>query len=188
MLGRLRPIIGSVVFFLVAPGVVAGWIPHALSGWRLRPPLLGFVPARLLGGFLVAVGVTCLLDCFARFAILGHGTPAPVAPTRSLVVSGLYRYVRNPMYLAVVSTILGQGMLLGSVALLGYGGVVWLLFHLFVLVYEEPTLRDRFGGSYGAYQARVRRWWPRLAPWSEARVRSGAHGAAESSSDGLDSR
>lgn len=165
MRSRAGAVIGSVIFFGVAPGVVAGWIPYALSGWRFERALLGIPAGRIAGGILVVIGLAVLIDCFRRFAIEGVGTPAPVAPTEYLVGSGPYLYVRNPMYLAVVSIILGQGILLGSVALLGYAGVVWLLFHLFVWTYEEPTLRKQFGESYRAYQARVRRWWPRLTPW-----------------------
>ena len=88
-----------------------------------------------------------------------------VPPTRHLVVTGLYRYVRNPMYVAVVSAILGQALILGNVRLLEYGGIVWLLFHLFVLVYEEPTLRVSFGSEYKAFCADVPRWIPRFTAW-----------------------
>jgi hypothetical protein len=93
----------------------------------------------------------------------GIGTPAPAFPTRHLVITGIYRHVRNPMYLAVIATILGQGALFGNVAVLEYGGVVWL-FHLFVLVYEEPTLRSTFGTEYESYSAAVPQWIPRLMP------------------------
>src|SRR5215813_1300097 len=113
-----------------------------------RSCLAGVADALFSGGVLLALGAVGILDSFGRFAIQGIGTPAPVFPTRHLVVTGLYRYVRNPMYVAVVSTILGQGLLLGNVGLLEYGGLVWLLFHLFVLVYEEPTLRATFGAEY----------------------------------------
>lgn len=158
-------ILGSLVFFAIAPGTVAGWIPYAISGWHIQPPVFGVAAGRFAGGGLVAIGLACLVDCFVRFAIKGHGTPAPVAPTESLVVSGLYRHVRNPMYLAVVAVILGQGFFLGSVALLKYAGLVWAFFHAFVLLYEEPTLGTRFGVQYAAYRAQVRRWWPRATPW-----------------------
>lgn len=110
------------------------------------------------------VGVIGLLDSFARFALQGVGTPAPVLPTNHLVVTGMYRYVRNPMYVAVVSTILGEGLLLGNVPLLAYGGVVWLLFHVFVLRYEEPKLRASFGSEYQHYCSKVPRWIPRFRP------------------------
>jgi len=162
---KLKPVIGSIAFFGVAPGFVAGWVPYALSGWTLEEPILGFDAERILGGLLVLAGVAGLIESFARFAIQGKGTPAPIAPTENLIVSGLYRYVRNPMYIAVVAIILGQGFLLGSVVLLGYALVVWLACHLFVLLYEEPTLHKQFGESYRVYQSQVRRWWPRLRPW-----------------------
>ena len=169
MTGRAGPIIGSVVFFVVAPGIVAGWVPYALSGWELRPALLGLGVVRVAGLILLVASVAVLVDSFGRFALEGRGTPAPVAPTNSLVVSGLYRYVRNPMYVAVVGAIVGQALLLGSRVLLGYAALIWTTFHLFVLGYEEPTLRRQFGASYEAYRRDVRRWWPRLRPWRAAR-------------------
>ena len=120
---------------------------------------------RFAGGILITLGLIGLLDSFARFALQGVGTPAPVFPTRHLVVTGLYRYVRNPMYAAVVITILGQGLTLGNVNVLEYGALVWLLFHLFVLIYEEPTLRANFGSEYKYFCAEVPRWIPRFTPW-----------------------
>jgi len=91
--------------------------------------------------------------------------PAPIAPTRNLVVSGLYRYVRNPIYVAVVGVILGQAVLFADWRLLGYGALIWLAFHIFVLAYEEPTLRQSYGTEYESYRANVPRWLPRLTPW-----------------------
>jgi protein-S-isoprenylcysteine O-methyltransferase Ste14 len=163
---KVAAIVGSAVFLVIAPGFVAGLVPWWISHWHLQPPLLGLLPLRFAGGLLTALGTVGLLDSFLRFALQGLGTPAPVFPTRHLVVSGLYRYVRNPMYVAVVSTILGQGFILGNVQLLEYGGLVWLLFHLFVLGYEEPTLRASFGAEYAAFCAAVPRWIPRLTPWT----------------------
>lgn len=110
-------------------------------------------------------GLTVNVESFVRFALKGFGTPAPIAPPERLVVSGLYRFVRNPMYVGVLAAILGQALLLGSVTLLEYAGVVWLGFTAMVVVYEEPTLRRTFGASYERYCANVRRWWPRLTPW-----------------------
>ena len=104
------------------------------------------------------------MDSFARFAVQGSGTPAPVFPTKHLVVTGLYRFVRNPMYVAVVSVILGQGLLLGNVRILEYGVLVWLAFHLFVLAYEGPKLRVSFGLEYEQFCAGAPRWMPRLRP------------------------
>ena len=114
---------------------------------------------------LVTLGVIGLVDSFVRFAVQGVGTPAPLFPTRHLVVTGLYRYVRNPMYLAVLSTILGQGLIFGNLTLLEYSGMVWLVFHLFVVVYEEPTLRASFNSEYKLFCTEVPRWIPRFTPW-----------------------
>ncbi|MFI5184364.1 MAG: methyltransferase family protein, partial [Vicinamibacteria bacterium] len=90
---------------------------------------------------------------------------APVAPTKLLVVSGLYRYVRNPMYVGVLSVVVGQALALGSILLLEYGAFLWLCFSAFVVLYEEPSLQRRFGAGYEAYRAHVPRWWPRITPW-----------------------
>jgi len=106
-----------------------------------------------------------ILDSFARFAIQGLGTPAPVLPAKHLVITGLYRYVRNPMYVGVTAVIIGQALLLGSVRLLIYGAAVWLAFFIFVLVYEEPILRHTFGAEYDVFCQKVPRWIPRTRPW-----------------------
>ena len=118
---------------------------------------------------LIAAGLLVLLDCFARFALQGLGTPAPIFPTRQLVVSGLFRHVRNPMYVAVVSLILGQGLFFSSVQVLEYGISVWAGFHLFVLIYEEPTLRKSYRLEYEEFCANVPRWIPHFRPWRRKR-------------------
>jgi protein-S-isoprenylcysteine O-methyltransferase Ste14 len=153
MIRKARALVGSAVFLVIAPGFVAGLVPFWISHWRLEPAFLGLMHLRFVGGVLTALGAMGLLDSFVRFAVQGVGTPAPVFPTRHLVVTGLYRYVRNPMYVAVVSTVFGQGLILGNVKLLEYGGLVWLFFHLFVTVYEEPTLRASFGSEYKVFCA-----------------------------------
>ena len=163
---RILAIVGSTIFLVLAPGFVAGMVPWWISHWRVEAALLGLPTLRFLGGVLLALGAVGILDSFGRFAIQGIGTPAPVFPTRHLVITGLYRYVRNPIYVAVVSTILGQGLIFGNVRLLEYGGLVWLFFHLSVLIYEEPTLTASFGSEYAAFCAGVPRWIPRLAPWA----------------------
>jgi protein-S-isoprenylcysteine O-methyltransferase Ste14 len=162
---RVSAILGSAVFLVIAPGFVAGLALWWISHWRLESPFFAMALFRFLGGVLIALGAVGLLDSFVRFALQGLGTPAPVFPTRHLVVTGLYRYVRNPMYVAVVSAILGQGLLFGNVALLAYGGAVWLGFHLFVLFYEEPTLRASFGSEYQVFCDEVHRWVPRFTAW-----------------------
>jgi protein-S-isoprenylcysteine O-methyltransferase Ste14 len=136
----------------------------------MAEPLLGFEPMRWLGGALILVGATVLLDSFARFALKGRGTPAPVYPTATLVVSGAYRYVRNPMDLAVTALIAGQGLLLGSLPRLIYALAFGVVTHLFVLVYEEPTLRSTYGAQYEAFAADVRRWLPHPAPPARGRA------------------
>jgi protein-S-isoprenylcysteine O-methyltransferase Ste14 len=164
MMRKASALVGSAIFLVIAPGFVAGLVPWWISHWRMEPPFLGTPVFRFIGGLLMAPGIIGLLDSFARFALRGLGTPAPVFPTKHLVVTGLYRYVRNPMYVAVAMTILGQSLIFGSVALLEYGGLVWLLFHAFVLLYEEPTLRRSFPSEYQAFCAAVPRWIPRLTP------------------------
>jgi len=162
---RLFAVLESALFLVLAPGTVVGLVPWWISRWRVEPPLAGFAPVRLLGALLVAA----LLDSTARFALQGLGTPAPVLPTRHLVVTGLYRHVRNPMYVAVVSAIVGQGLILGNLRVLGYGALAWLVCHLFVLVYEEPVLRATFGADYEAFRATVPRWLPRPGSWEGIR-------------------
>ena len=155
--------IGSILFFFLAPGTVAGLIPWWISGWDTR----GSHPALIaVGATWIVVGLTALIRCFARFATDGQGTPAPVAPTKTLVITGLYRRVRNPMYVAVTAIILGQALVFASPTLAAYGAVIWLAFHIFIVMYEEPTLRVTYGDQYAAYCAAAPRWIPRLRPWS----------------------
>src|SRR3982751_1547602 len=162
---RTIAVVGSAVFFVVAPCTLAGIIPWSITGWQLQPPFLGLELTRGLGAIMILAGVPGLVDAFARFALQGLGTPAPVAPTRNLVVTGLYRHVRNPIYLAVAAIILGQAMLFGDWPLVLLGALFWLAFPLFVIAYEEPTMRLTFGSEYEAYRANVRRWIPQVVPW-----------------------
>jgi protein-S-isoprenylcysteine O-methyltransferase Ste14 len=161
---RWKAAAGSAVFFVAAPVVVAGLIPWSITQWRVR--LEWPTPVRIAGLVLVVVGAAVLVLAFARFVVEGLGTPAPIAPTQHLVVGGLYRYVRNPMYLAVVAVIVGQALWFGDPALLGYAAVVWLAVAAFVLGYEEPHLTERFGEEYADYRNAVRAWIPRLHPWT----------------------
>jgi protein-S-isoprenylcysteine O-methyltransferase Ste14 len=156
--------VGSVAFLVVAPGVVAGLVPWLLTGWDAWDTPWG-PAARLVGSLLIVLGVAALLHAFAGFVVEGLGTPAPVAPTERLVVGGLYRYVRNPMYLAVGSIVVGQALLLGRAILLAYGALFAAAVEAFVRGYEEPTLARRFGARYEAYRRAVPRWWPRRRPW-----------------------
>jgi len=145
---------------------VAGLVPWWITRWR-GASAAGALP--LAAGLLVtSAGIAVLLHAFQRFVREGLGTPAPIAPTERLVVGGLYRHVRNPMYLAVVSTITGQALLLGSRALAGYALVVLAAMVAFARGYEEPALSRRFGAEYEAYRRAVPGWWPRLRPWTGA--------------------
>ena len=161
-------VLGSTLFFAVAPSVLAGFIPWSITQWAFQPPFFDLQTMRGVGMLLIVAGLPGLIDSFARFALQGLGTPAPIAPPQNLVVTGLYRYVRNPMYVAVVAVILGQGLLFGDGRLLIYGGLMWLAFHAFVLAYEEPVLAESFGTQYEDFRANVPRWIPRLSPWRTA--------------------
>ena len=156
------------MFLVLAPGIVAGLVPWWFTGWRVREPLPYWAPVRVAGFILLAAGVVVLLRAFGRFVVEGLGTPAPVAPTERLVVGGLYRYVRNPMYLAVAATIVGQALALGQPILLPYAAAFAVAVAAFVHWYEAPTLRRQFGREYETYRRAVPAWWPRREPW-EAR-------------------
>ena len=133
--------LGSALFFLLAPGVVAGLIPWVLTGgWQARKPLPYWMPMRVVGGILLVVGLIALVGAFVRFVVEGLGTPAPVAAPERLVVGGVYRYVRNPMYVAVLSAIVGQALLLGSLGLLVYAGRSWVVVAMFLHCSEEPSV------------------------------------------------
>ncbi len=165
---RSTAAVGSALFFLLAPGVVVGLIPWALTRWQVREPLPYWAPARVLGGVVLVAGLIALVQAFVRFVVEGHGTPAPVAAPERLVVGGAFRHLRNPMYVAVLAAIVGQSLLLGRLGLLLYAGVVWTAVAAFVRFYEEPTLTRRFGADYEAYRRAVPAWWPRLRPWDPA--------------------
>ena len=153
---------GSAVFLVIAPGAVAGLVPWWLTGWRTGAAYPA--PVQIHGAVLAAAGAAALLAAFAQFAIQGRGTPAPPAPTEQLVLRGLYRYVRNPMYLAVLAVITGQALLLGRPVLLEYAAAIAAASITFVYGHEQPTLARRYGAQYEAYQRAVPGWWPRLPP------------------------
>lgn len=164
-MGRTSAVIGSTVFFVLAPGVVALLLPWLIGQWPVEPAWRNVPVLFWTGAALELIGLAALIECFARFALQGLGTPAPVAPTKHLVVTGLYRHVRNPMYVAVMAIILAQALLFASWPILIYAALVWLAFTAFVVAYEEPTLQRAFGKEYDAYRANVGRWLPRLSPW-----------------------
>ena len=156
----------SLAHFALAPGVVVGLVPWAMTRWDPDTPPWSSPALRILGAALIAGGVVVLVRLFVRFVTDGLGTPAPIAPTRYLVVSGLYRHVRNPMYVAVVAAIVGQALLLGRAGLIVYAATVWVIVAAFVRWYEEPSLHERFAASYDEYRDAVPAWWPRLRPWT----------------------
>ncbi|NYJ06634.1 methyltransferase family protein [Petropleomorpha daqingensis] len=164
---RVRAWVGTIVFLVVTPGVVAGLIPWSITRWQI-PWTGGWAsPLVIIGAVLVAGGIVVLLDAFVRFA-RADGTPAPPMPTKHLVVVGPYRYVRNPMYVAVLSIILGQALMFGSWGTLLYGALVLFLVASFVKLYEEPTLEGEYGDEYREYRRHVHAWVPRLRAWSGA--------------------
>jgi protein-S-isoprenylcysteine O-methyltransferase Ste14 len=161
-------VLGSALFFVIAPSMLAGFIPWWVTQWEFRPAFFSVDLTRILGGLLIVVGAPGIVDSFVRFALDGLGTPAPIAPPQKLVVTGLYRYVRNPIYIAVVAVIFGQALLFGDVRLLGYGALLWLFFHAWVVTIEEPSLEQTFGTEYESFRTNVPRWIPRLTPWRAA--------------------
>jgi protein-S-isoprenylcysteine O-methyltransferase Ste14 len=164
-MSRTGAAVGSFLFLILAPGTLAGLVPWWLTGWRIPPGPPWREAFEALGAGVLLLGLLMLVECFGRFALVGRGTPAPLAPTQHLVLTGAYRRVRNPMYVAVVAMILGQAALFGDLRLLGYAVLVWLGFHIFVVAYEEPTLKRSFPAEYPAFFAAVPRWIPRVVPW-----------------------
>jgi len=137
------------------------FLPARVLSWSgiVRPAGIGL--AQIAGVVVGASGAVLALWCIVTFTVIGRGTPAPFDPPRRLVVVGPYRLVRNPMYIGAGLALAGAALFYESWALLGYGAVFALVMHLFVVVYEEPTLRATFGADYVRYCERVRRWWPR---------------------------
>ena len=157
----------AIFFVLLLPGTVAGYVPFlilsAADPVRVPEPSLSSAGASILAIAGAAVLLRCVWDFFAR----GRGTLAPIDPPRVLVVSGLYRFTRNPMYNGVLALIVGEAWLFASMALLQYALLVFVLFHLFVVVYEEPVLTSQFGDAYRAYRRAVPRWGFTTRPFRE---------------------
>jgi protein-S-isoprenylcysteine O-methyltransferase Ste14 len=156
---RFWPIVNTVVFTIFVPGTVAILIPRWLLGGFTRLPggvLTG------IGGIVFLIGAAIYFRCAWEFAVRGLGTPAPIAPTKFLVTTALHRYVRNPMYIGVAMAILGDAVVSRSLHVAEYAGVMLLIAHIFVVLYEEPTLQRQFGESYEEYKRSVPRWLPRI--------------------------
>jgi len=150
----------TLVFTVFVPGTVAGYVP-----WRLRldgaSPVTGAEEWAAIA--VIAIGIAIYLyTAFWGFALIGGGTPAPIAPPKILVVKGLHRFVRNPMYIGVALVIGGQAWLFHSLHIAIYLACVLLIVHLFVLFYEEPTLHRQFGEEYDRYRTSVPRWIPKF--------------------------
>ena len=152
--------LSSLLWTLLLPGVVAGYVPWTFFG--LRDTVIDLArPVQLLGLFFILAGAALLAACIFEFARSGRGTLSPVDPPKHLVVRGLYRYVRNPMYLGVTAVLLGEVLLMRSSALAMYWLIWFVVVNAFVIGYEEPTLRGQFGASYEEYLRTVGRWIPR---------------------------
>jgi protein-S-isoprenylcysteine O-methyltransferase Ste14 len=152
----------TLLFTVFVPGTVAIWIPYRIlstAGTRGTISIGGF---RYVGLVMMTIGALIYLWCAWDFTFAGKGTPAPIDPPRELVVSGLYRYIRNPMYVGVLSVVLGQAVWFEALRLFVYAGLVFVLFSMFVLIYEEPVLSRKFGNTYKQYCKRVPRWIPRF--------------------------
>ena len=159
MTRTLGPILKTILFTILVPGTVAVLVPRWLMGgfvWPANSPL------SWLGTLITAVGAAIYFRCAWEFAVRGLGTPAPIAPTKFLVTTALHRYVRNPMYIGVAMVILGESVLFRSAHLVEYAALMLLIAHVFVVLYEEPTLQRTFGESYEEYRRTVPRWTPRI--------------------------
>lgn len=168
MMRRLPAAVGTAIFFVVAPGTVDGLIPWLITRWEFHHLLPYWLIAQVIGGLLIIAGFIPVVAAFVEFAKAG-GTPMPMAPTQHLVVTGFNRYVRNPMYVGLLMAIIGQALLFGSLILLAYAALGWIVTASFVRWYEEPTLARHYGGQYEAYRRNVPAWLPRWRPWTPAR-------------------
>jgi len=149
-----------VAFTVLVPGTVAVYVPYRMVSSR-GIPFPGLGPLQWPGALLVALGAVGYLLCAKDFALRGRGTPAPIDSPKVLIARGLYRFLRNPMYVSVLLVLCGESLFFESRRLLGYALGVAVMFHLFVLLYEEPTLKEKFGETYVEYCKTVPRWIPR---------------------------
>ncbi len=151
----------TLIFTIVVPGAIIALIPYLLLS-RNPASFTHIGPFQLFGLIPMAIGSAIYLRCAWDFGSTGKGTPAPIDPPKHLVARGLYRYVRNPMYVGVLLTLLGEAWLFSSGTLVIYAAIVITWQHLFVVFYEEPALKRKFGESYSDYLARTPRWIPRI--------------------------
>lgn len=152
-------VLRTILFAVVIPATVTVYVPWLIIASTAALPAEGAV--WILGAVLIVIGAALLGACFAGFVFDGRGTPAPYDPPRNLVTGALYRHVRNPMYLAVLTILVGEAIAFVSWSLAAWLAAAALMFHLVVVLYEEPSLRARFDGAYDDYLRRVPRWIPR---------------------------
>jgi protein-S-isoprenylcysteine O-methyltransferase Ste14 len=159
MTRAIGPILSTILFTIIVPGTVAVLVPSWLVGGFTRPES---GPLTWLGLLIAAVGAAIYFRCAWEFAVHGLGTPAPIAPTKFLVTTALHRYVRNPMYIGVALVMVGESALFPSPHVVEYAAAMLLTAHVFVVLYEEPTLLRTFGESYEEYRRAVPRWIPKI--------------------------
>lgn len=162
----------ALLFLILLPGTVAGYIPLQIVAATDPGFSIDFTVSSIAASCLIVLGACVLLRCVWDFFAVGRGTLAPLNPPKQLVVNGLYRFTRNPMYNGVVAILLGEAWLFRSSSLLQYGAVVFVLFNVFVLVYEEPALESQFGEGYRAYRRAVPRWGFTTRPYIDQGVRT----------------
>ena len=160
--GFIMPLLKLLVFTVLVPGSVTVWVPNYFYRSQIKWDLVGANLHAAIAILSIVLGISGYLWCALDFAYVGRGTPAPIDPPKILVARGLYCFVRNPMYISVTLILLGESLLFESRPLLRYAVIVWVGFHLFVILYEEPTLREKFGASYEEYCRAVPRWIPRV--------------------------
>ncbi len=154
-------LVRAITYAALFIGFVLVYLPGRFARWSgiVAPATTG--APQVAGMILVAIGTAIAFWCVFTFVFIGKGTPAPFDPPRKLVVRGPYRFVRNPMYIGAGTTLAGAALYYGSLSILVYSGLFFLIVHLFVVLYEEPTLRRTFGHEYEEYFRRVRRWIPK---------------------------
>lgn len=157
----------ALLFLILIPGTVAGYIPFRIVRTTTAASSIGVSVASILSVCLITGGLFVLLRCVWDFFAAGRGTLAPVDPPRRLVVTGLYRFTRNPMYNGVLAMLVGEAWLFRSTTLLQYAAAMFVLFNLVVLIYEEPALESQFGESYRAYRRKIPRWGFAVRPYAE---------------------
>ena len=160
---RRNAIISILFGVFGGPGIVLVYVPFLIT--RFRIPAQEAAWQMILAGLLMVVGILPGIESARRFVTVGRGTLVPTNPTEHLVVSGFYRHVRNPMYVGVLTALAGEAVLFERRAMIVYAVIVWLVIHLFICFYEEPTLTRRYGDEYLRFKRHVPRWLPRVTAW-----------------------